>query len=154
LSIVTLTAATVLAGHATPSGTPRVVYLGLLCACALAWLAWTLRAPAGRAGLACLAVLGAAGGLLAVAGDDRDSLAAAFVLGLVAIGAAVQHHAPREAMLVAGLTNGQIADRLVISPATVETHVNRIFTKTGASDRAQAPHYANQHDLVAPSEQP
>jgi DNA-binding NarL/FixJ family response regulator len=57
-------------------------------------------------------------------------------------------------LIAAGLTNGQIADRLVISPATVKTHVNHIFTKTGAADRAQAVHYAYQHDLVAPPEQP
>jgi DNA-binding NarL/FixJ family response regulator len=35
-----------------------------------------------------------------------------------------------------GLTNDQIADRLVISPFTVKTHVNRAMTKLGARDRA------------------
>jgi DNA-binding NarL/FixJ family response regulator len=57
-------------------------------------------------------------------------------------------------LIAGGLRNGQIADRLVISSATVKTHVNRIFAKTGARDRAQAVHYAYRHDLIARPEQP
>jgi signal transduction histidine kinase len=117
LTIVTLTAATVVAAHATPSGGNRVLYVGLLCAGTIAWLAWMLRVPAGRARLACLAVLGVAGGLLAVTGDDRDSLAAAFVIGLVAVGAAVQDHSVREAMLVAGLTAAALLADVIREPA-------------------------------------
>jgi len=41
-----------------------------------------------------------------------------------------------------------IASRLVISEATVKTHVNHLFAKTGARDRAQAVHYAYQHGLA------
>ena len=37
---------------------------------------------------------------------------------------------------------------LVVSGATVKTHVNRIFYKTGARDRAQAVRYAYQHGLA------
>lgn len=37
-----------------------------------------------------------------------------------------------------GLTNGQIAERFVLSEKTVKNHVNRIYTKLGASNRAQA----------------
>jgi DNA-binding NarL/FixJ family response regulator len=59
---------------------------------------------------------------------------------------------PREAevlkLIAAGLSNNEIADRLVLSNATVKTHVNRIFYKTGARDRAQAVHYAYQHGLA------
>jgi DNA-binding NarL/FixJ family response regulator len=58
---------------------------------------------------------------------------------------------PREAevlrLIAAGLSNGEIADRLVISEATVKTHVNHVFAKTGARDRAQAVHYAYSHGL-------
>jgi DNA-binding NarL/FixJ family response regulator len=59
---------------------------------------------------------------------------------------------PREVevlkLIAAGLSNGEIADKLVLSNATVKTHVNRIFYKTGARDRAQAVRYAYQHGLA------
>jgi DNA-binding NarL/FixJ family response regulator len=59
---------------------------------------------------------------------------------------------PREAevlkLIAAGLSNGEIATSLFLSNATVKTHVNHIFSKTGARDRAQAVRYAYQHGLV------
>ncbi len=59
---------------------------------------------------------------------------------------------PREVevlkLIAAGLSNREIADGLVLSNATVKTHINRIFYKTGARDRAQAVRYAYQHGLV------
>jgi DNA-binding NarL/FixJ family response regulator len=59
---------------------------------------------------------------------------------------------PREVevlrLIAAGLSNREIADQLVLSNATVKTHVNRIFYKTGARDRAQAVRYAYQHGLT------
>jgi DNA-binding NarL/FixJ family response regulator len=51
-------------------------------------------------------------------------------------------------LIAAGLANREIADALVLSNATVKTHVNRIFYKTGARDRAQAVRYAYQHGLA------
>lgn len=61
---------------------------------------------------------------------------------------------PREgevlALISAGLSNRDIAERLVISEVTVKTHVNRIFAKTGSRDRAQAVGYAYRHGLVSP----
>jgi DNA-binding NarL/FixJ family response regulator len=50
-------------------------------------------------------------------------------------------------LISAGLTNGQIARRLYVSEATVKTHVNHIFAKTGLHDRAQAVAYAHRHHL-------
>lgn len=59
---------------------------------------------------------------------------------------------PREVevlkLIAAGLSNHEIAETLVLSNATVKTHINRIFYKTGARDRAQAVRYAYQHGLA------
>jgi DNA-binding NarL/FixJ family response regulator len=59
---------------------------------------------------------------------------------------------PREAevlkLIASGLSNAEIAEALIISHATVKTHVNRIFYKTGARDRAQAVRFAYQHGIA------
>ncbi len=55
-------------------------------------------------------------------------------------------------LLASGLSNTEIAQRLYLSNATVKTHINRIFAKTGARDRAQAVRYAYQHGLATPSQ--
>jgi DNA-binding NarL/FixJ family response regulator len=52
-------------------------------------------------------------------------------------------------LLAAGLSNAEIAQRLFVSNATVKTHINRIFAKTGARDRAQAVRYAYQAGLAS-----
>jgi DNA-binding NarL/FixJ family response regulator len=49
-----------------------------------------------------------------------------------------------------GLSNGEIADTLVISEVTVKSHIGRIFTKLDLRDRAAAIVYAYDHGLVAP----
>jgi DNA-binding NarL/FixJ family response regulator len=51
-------------------------------------------------------------------------------------------------LIAAGLSNTEIAAALVVSAATVKTHINHIFQKTGARDRAQAVRYAYQHGIA------
>ena len=51
------------------------------------------------------------------------------------------------ALIGAGLTNPEIAERLYLSNHTVKTHINRIFAKTGSRDRAAAIGYARRHNL-------
>ena len=55
-------------------------------------------------------------------------------------------------LLASGLSNAEIAGRLFLSNATVKTHINRIFAKTGARDRAQAVRYAYQHGMATPAQ--
>jgi DNA-binding NarL/FixJ family response regulator len=61
---------------------------------------------------------------------------------------------PREAEVLthiaAGLSNEEIAAALFVSSATVKTHVNHIFAKTGLRDRAQLVSYAFSTGLVTP----
>jgi DNA-binding NarL/FixJ family response regulator len=54
-------------------------------------------------------------------------------------------------LLASGLSNSEIAQRLFVSNATVKTHINRIFAKTGARDRAQAVRYAYRAGLASPA---
>ncbi|MEV4438193.1 response regulator transcription factor [Streptomyces sp. NPDC049577] len=49
-----------------------------------------------------------------------------------------------------GLSNGEIARRLHVSTATVKTHINNLFAKTGVRDRAQAVRYAYRHGIAQP----
>jgi len=120
---------------------------------------------------------GARGYLTKDAGADQIRAAVeAVARGEAALDPAVQHHVvaalsepvasgpsepelpdgltPREAevlgLIASGLTNAEIADRLVVSAATVKTHVNHIFAKTGARDRAAAVVYAYGHGLAEP----
>jgi DNA-binding NarL/FixJ family response regulator len=54
------------------------------------------------------------------------------------------------ALVAAGLTNDEIAERLVISPATAKTHVSRAMRKLRAHDRAQLVVLAYESGLVVP----
>ncbi len=50
-------------------------------------------------------------------------------------------------MLAQGKSNPDIAAELYLSSYTVKSHINRIFAKTGSSDRNAAIRYAREHDL-------
>ena len=52
--------------------------------------------------------------------------------------------------LAAGHSNTEIAQQLFVSETTVKTHINHIYAKIGAADRAQAVRYAYQHHLTQP----
>ncbi len=61
---------------------------------------------------------------------------------------------PRErevlALIGAGLSNGEIADQLVLGEGTVKTHVGHVFAKLGLRDRAAAVVFAFDNGLVVP----
>jgi DNA-binding NarL/FixJ family response regulator len=61
---------------------------------------------------------------------------------------------PREAEVLAliagGLTNTEIAERLVVSPTTIKSHINHLFAKAGLRDRAQAVNYAYRTGIATP----
>ncbi|WP_211232973.1 response regulator [Solirubrobacter soli] len=119
---------------------------------------------------------GARGYLTKDAGAEEIKAAVeAVARGEAALDPAIQHHVlaavsapaeptpadapddltPREVevlqLIAGGLTNAEIAERLVVSAATVKSHVNHIFAKIGARDRAQAVVYAYANGITGSS---
>lgn len=85
--------------------------------------------------------------LLAAASDSRRSSPAT-----TAVQPLPDELTPREGevlrLIAGGLSNKEIAAELVVSEATVKTHINHVLRKTGARDRAGAVHYAYTHGLA------
>ena len=88
--------------------------------------------------------------------DDAAATRGAGGTGLT--GQVPEELTPREAEVLvhiaAGLSNEEIAAALFVSEATVKTHINHIFTKTGLRDRAQLVGYAFHSGLAAPGWSP
>ena len=59
---------------------------------------------------------------------------------------------PREVevlgLVAEGLTNPQVAQRLFLSPRTVQRHLNSVYRKLGVSSRTAATRLALEHDLL------
>jgi DNA-binding CsgD family transcriptional regulator/tetratricopeptide (TPR) repeat protein len=51
-------------------------------------------------------------------------------------------------LVARGLTDAQVAEKLVISPRTVHTHLNSIYSKLGVTSRSAATRYAIEHHLA------
>jgi DNA-binding NarL/FixJ family response regulator len=51
-------------------------------------------------------------------------------------------------LLARGLSNKEIASRLVITPKTARNHIEHIYAKTGTSNRVRASMFAVQHGLI------
>ena len=67
-----------------------------------------------------------------------------------ALNALTERERQLTALVAEGLSNEQIAERLVLSPTTVKTHVNRAMMKLNARDRAQLVVLAYEAGLVRP----
>jgi DNA-binding NarL/FixJ family response regulator len=71
-------------------------------------------------------------------------------LALPAIGELTEREREVMGLVALGLSNDEIAQRLVVSPATAKTHVSRIMIKLGARDRAQLVVFAYESGMARP----
>jgi DNA-binding CsgD family transcriptional regulator len=77
-----------------------------------------------------------------------STLSAGLVRGSTATGVLSDRERQVLTLLVAGRTNREIAEELVVSPHTVARHVEHIYAKFGVSNRTAATRYAYEHHLV------
>jgi DNA-binding NarL/FixJ family response regulator len=110
-----------------------------------------LTKDAGRAQIA-QAIRAAASGQAVLDPDVQRKLLAAAAGGSVQSAEPPDGLTPREVdvlrLIAGGLSNREIAGRLFLTEATVKSHINRLFAKTGVRDRAQAVQYAYRHGLA------
>ena len=99
------------------------------------------QAPAARAA-------GADAGPGAPGASPGDARAVARQVGLASL---TDREREVVALVAAGLSNDEIAARLVVSPLTAKTHVSRAMTKLAARDRAQLVVIAYEHGLAGPA---
>jgi DNA-binding NarL/FixJ family response regulator len=71
-------------------------------------------------------------------------------LPLPALGELTEREREVMGLVALGLSNDEIAQRLVVSPATAKTHVSRIMIKLGARDRAQLVVFAYESGMARP----
>jgi DNA-binding NarL/FixJ family response regulator len=102
----------------------------------------------GTAGSAGSAARSGAAGAAGVAGEPRQAARPS------SIAAITEREREVVSLVAAGLSNDEIADRLVVSPLTAKTHVSRAMTKLGARDRAQLVVIAYQSGLADPGGPP
>ena len=74
--------------------------------------------------------------------------------GVDALAALTNREREVVALVARGLSNDEIATRMVISPTTAKTHVSRAMTKLGARGRAQLVVFAYESGLVTPRDTP
>jgi DNA-binding NarL/FixJ family response regulator len=91
-------------------------------------------------------------------GTDRTAASPGVPAGVPLAADGAEGLTPREAEVLAhiaaGESNAEIAAALFVSEATVKTHINHIFSKTGLRDRAQLVGYAFRHGLASPGSPP
>jgi DNA-binding NarL/FixJ family response regulator len=93
---------------------------------------------------------GAGAGPGAPGASSGDARAVARQVGLASL---TDREREVVALVAAGLSNDEIAARLVVSPLTAKTHVSRSMTKLAARDRAQLVVIAYEHGLAGPGGQ-
>lgn len=94
------------------------------------------------------AIRAAKAGRSTLASEAADALVRAVTQPRTAGGDLTARELEVLTLMCDGLTNGEIADRLVVSLSTVKTHVSSIISKLGASSRTEAVAAAVRHGLV------
>ena len=90
------------------------------------------------------------GAFTAATGSAAEAEPARPAAKAAAVGALTEREREIVSLVASGLSNDEIAERLVVSPLTAKTHVSRAMHKVGARDRAQLVVFAYEHGLASP----